>query len=62
MLRIVKLKSPMSVGVYALMGFSTNAGFAALEQAREDGIMPVEPGRAGSRGRSARSPPCRRPR
>jgi formate-dependent nitrite reductase membrane component NrfD len=43
MLRIAKLKSPMSVGVYALTGFSANAGFAALEQAREDGLIPVNP-------------------
>ncbi len=43
MLRIVKLKSPMSVGVYALVTFSTNAGFAALDQARADGLIPFNP-------------------
>ena len=43
MLRIAKLKSPMSVGVYALSAFSTNAGFNALEQARDDGLLPFNP-------------------
>ncbi|GAC1571072.1 MAG: polysulfide reductase NrfD [Candidatus Elarobacter sp.] len=41
MLRIAKLKSPMSVGVYTLVAFSTNAGFSALEQARIDGLIPL---------------------
>jgi formate-dependent nitrite reductase membrane component NrfD len=40
MLRIVKLKSPMSVGVYTLIAFSTNAGVAAAAQLREDGVLP----------------------
>jgi formate-dependent nitrite reductase membrane component NrfD len=44
MLRIFKLKSPMSVGVYTLVSFSTGAGFAALEQAREDGLVPLPVG------------------
>ena len=43
MLRIFKLKSPMSVGVYALSTFATTAGFAALEQARKDEIIAVNP-------------------
>jgi formate-dependent nitrite reductase membrane component NrfD len=43
MLRIAKLKSPMSVGVYVLSAFSTNAAFDALEQAQEDGIAPRLP-------------------
>jgi formate-dependent nitrite reductase membrane component NrfD len=49
MLRIAKLKSPMSVGVYALSAFSTNAAFAALEQAQEDGLAPRLPTRWISR-------------
>ncbi len=40
MLRIVKLKSPMSVGVYALSVFSMNAGVRALEQLHADGHAP----------------------
>jgi formate-dependent nitrite reductase membrane component NrfD len=40
MLRIAKLKSPMSVGVYTLVTFSTNAGLRALEQLRADGALP----------------------
>ncbi len=43
MMRIFKLKSPMSVGVYSLMTFSTVAGLAAAEQARADGLVPVNP-------------------
>lgn len=43
MLRIVKLKSPMSVGVYALSSFSTVAGIEAVRQARADGVVPVDP-------------------
>ncbi len=43
MLRIVKLKSPMSVGVYALLGFSATAGLAAAEQAHADGWLPFNP-------------------
>ena len=49
MLRIAKLKSPMSVGVYVLSAFSTNAGFAALEQAQADGLAPRLPTRWISR-------------
>jgi formate-dependent nitrite reductase membrane component NrfD len=41
MLRIIKLKSPMSVGVYALMGFSMTAGLAAAEQLHADGVLPL---------------------
>ena len=43
MLRIAKLKSPMSVGVYALSTFSTNAGLRALEQLHADGVLPFGP-------------------
>jgi len=43
MLRIFKLKSPMSVGVYALVTFATTSAFAVLEQAREDGVIGVNP-------------------
>ncbi|MDQ6942875.1 MAG: polysulfide reductase NrfD [Candidatus Eremiobacteraeota bacterium] len=39
MLRIVKLKSPMSVGVYTLVTFSTNAGLRALDQLHADGVI-----------------------
>jgi formate-dependent nitrite reductase membrane component NrfD len=42
MLRIVKLKSPMSVGVYALLGFSATASLAAAEQAHADGWLPFD--------------------
>ncbi len=45
MLRIVKLKSPMSVGVYALLGFSATAGLAAAHQAHGDGLLPFDLGR-----------------
>jgi formate-dependent nitrite reductase membrane component NrfD len=45
MLRIAKLKSPMSVGVYTLIAFSTNAGLRALEQLHADGVVPVRPPR-----------------
>ncbi|MDB5071122.1 MAG: polysulfide reductase [Candidatus Eremiobacteraeota bacterium] len=40
MLRIAKLKSPMSVGVYTLITFSTNAGLRGLEQLHADGVLP----------------------
>ena len=43
MLRIFKLKSPMSVGVYALVTFSTTAGLAALEQGSADGTVSFNP-------------------
>jgi len=43
MLRIFKLKSPMSVGVYALVTFATTSGFAAMEQARADGVISFDP-------------------
>ena len=43
MMRIAKLKSPMSVGVYTLLAFSATAGLAALEQLRVDGVIPVDP-------------------
>jgi formate-dependent nitrite reductase membrane component NrfD len=37
MLRIVKLKSPMSVGAWSLVIFSATSGLAFLDQARRDG-------------------------
>lgn len=40
MLRIVKLKSPMSVGVYALLSFSATASLAVAEQLHADGVLP----------------------
>ncbi|MEA2784661.1 MAG: hypothetical protein QOF71_765 [Candidatus Eremiobacteraeota bacterium] len=47
MLRIAKLKSPMSVGVYTLVTFSTNAGLSALEQLHADGVLPFDAAWAG---------------
>jgi formate-dependent nitrite reductase membrane component NrfD len=44
MIRIVKLKSPMSVGVYALTLFSTLSGIALTRQAKADGLLPFDPG------------------
>jgi formate-dependent nitrite reductase membrane component NrfD len=44
MMRIVKLKSPMSVGVYALTAFSTLSGLALTRQAKADGVLPFDPG------------------
>ena len=43
MMRIFKLKSPMSVGVYAFSTFSATAGLAVLEQARTDGTIARNP-------------------
>ncbi len=43
MFRIVKLKSPMSVGVCALTLFSTLSGFALTRQAKADGWLPFDP-------------------
>jgi formate-dependent nitrite reductase membrane component NrfD len=43
MMRIVKLKSPMSVGVYALSAFSTLSGLALTRQARADRLIPFDP-------------------
>jgi formate-dependent nitrite reductase membrane component NrfD len=43
MMRIAKLKSPMSVGVYTLITFSTTAALAALEQFHIDGHITVDP-------------------
>jgi formate-dependent nitrite reductase membrane component NrfD len=43
MLRIVKLKSPMSVGVYSLLTFSATTSLAALEQLRDDGAIARNP-------------------
>jgi formate-dependent nitrite reductase membrane component NrfD len=43
MMRIFKLKSPMSVGVYAFSTFSATTGLAVLEQARADGTIARNP-------------------
>ena len=40
MLRVVKLKSPMSLGVWGLLAFSGPAAVAALGQAARDGFVP----------------------
>jgi formate-dependent nitrite reductase membrane component NrfD len=42
MLRIVKLYSPMSVGAWALSGFSALAGLALADQAYQDGLVPFD--------------------
>ncbi len=39
MLRMFKVKSPMSMGVWALLGFSLFSGVTALIQAARDGIL-----------------------
>ncbi len=39
MLRIFKVKSPMSLGVWGLMTFSMFSGFAAVSQAASDGLL-----------------------
>jgi formate-dependent nitrite reductase membrane component NrfD len=38
----VKLKSPMSVGVYSLLGFSLTAALSAAGQAHADGLLPFD--------------------
>ncbi len=43
MMRIVKLKSPMSVGVYALSAFSALSGLMMTRQAKADGLLPFDP-------------------
>jgi formate-dependent nitrite reductase membrane component NrfD len=43
MMRIVKLKSPMSVGVYALSAFSVFSGLMLTRQAKADGLLPFDP-------------------
>ncbi len=40
MLRIVKLRSPMSLGVWILMTFSAFSTLSALNQAAKDGLLP----------------------
>ncbi len=50
MLRIVKFKSPMSLGVWGLVAYGKLAGFAAVAQAARDGLLPrwlrfLSPGR-----------------
>jgi len=40
MLRVVKFKSPMSMGVWGLVAFSNCAAAAAADQAARDGILP----------------------
>ncbi|GAC1411576.1 MAG: polysulfide reductase NrfD [Candidatus Velthaea sp.] len=44
MLRIAKLKSPMSVGVYSLLGFSGAAALACADQLHADGVVHVNAG------------------
>ncbi len=44
MMRIFKLKSPMSVGVYALSLFSGMAGLAVADQLHRDGLLPLNVG------------------
>src|SRR5216684_3897540 len=39
MLRIFKVKSPMSMGVWGLVGFSFFSGVAAVNQAAHDGLL-----------------------
>lgn len=39
MLRIFKVKSPMSMGTYALVGFSSFSGITAIIQAARDGLL-----------------------
>jgi formate-dependent nitrite reductase membrane component NrfD len=51
MLRIVKVKSPMSLGVWGLVAYGNLAGFAAVAQGARDGLLPrwlrfLSPGRA----------------
>ncbi len=51
MLRIVKVKSPMSLGVWGLVAYGNLAGFAAVAQAARDGLLPrwlrfLSPGRS----------------
>jgi formate-dependent nitrite reductase membrane component NrfD len=40
MLRIVKLRSPMSLGVWGLVVYGKAAGLSALAQAARDGVLP----------------------
>ncbi len=40
MMRIVKLKSPMSMGVWGLVGYSAFAGMNAAAQLSRDGVLP----------------------
>jgi formate-dependent nitrite reductase membrane component NrfD len=40
MLRIVKLRSPMSLGVWGLVAYGNAAGLSALAQAARDGVVP----------------------
>jgi formate-dependent nitrite reductase membrane component NrfD len=42
MLRIVKLKSPMSVGVWTLQSFAITSGLAVANQLKRDGILPFD--------------------
>ena len=42
MLRIFKLKSPMSVGVYTLIAFSNFAALAAANQLKRDGVLRID--------------------
>jgi formate-dependent nitrite reductase membrane component NrfD len=40
MLRIIKLRSPMSLGVWGLVAYGNAAGLSAVAQAGRDGILP----------------------
>lgn len=42
MMRIVKLKSPMSVGVWTLQSFAITSALAAANQLKRDGILPFD--------------------
>jgi len=42
MLRIVKLKSPMSLGVWGLVLYSGAAGANALRELADDGVVPIQ--------------------
>jgi len=55
MLRVVKVRSPMSVGVWALLLFSGFCSLSAAVQAAQDGLL----GRTGAVGRALQAIPAR---
>jgi len=55
MLRVIKWRSPMSMGTWALMTFSMLTGFAAASQAAQDGLL----GRANAVARIMSAIPAR---
>jgi len=55
MLRIVKWRSPMSMGTWALTSFGTLSGLVAISQAAEDGLL----GRGNALARIAGALPAR---